>query len=416
MLDPKFVAENLKEVKKIAAERGMKVNLSELEKFLSARSELRVQVERLRAEQNSLSKKGRRRKPVKKDLEHATEIKLELKNLEPQLKNIEDQVDKLLWQLPNRIHPKTPRGGQEKNKVLREDKPKTLPFKARDHEELSQKLDLVDFEAGSKVVGSKFYYLKNEAALLEFALIKYAFDLLLAEGFTPFVTPDLAKSEIIDGVGFVPRGPESNIYMVEEEDLGLVGTAEITLGGYHSNQVIKGEDLPMKYAGFSHCFRREAGAYGQYSKGLYRVHQFSKVEMFIFCQPEESEKIHKYLLRLEEKIFKGLKVPYRVVDIASGDLGAAAYRKFDLEAWMPGRGEWGEVTSTSNTTDYQARRLNIKYKREDGTTGYLHTLNGTAIATSRALIAILENYQQEDGSVRVPTVLVPYVGKKIIRR
>ncbi|NIT04525.1 serine--tRNA ligase [Candidatus Saccharibacteria bacterium] len=416
MLDPKFVAENLKEIKEVAAERGMKVDVSELEKFSDARSQLRVQVERLRAEQNRLSKRGRKKKPTKKDIERATEIKQELKNLEPQLKNIEEQIQHLLWQLPNLIHPKTPRGGVEKNKVLKKGKPKTLPFKAKNHEELSQNLDLIDFEAGSNVAGAKFYYLKNEAALLEFALIKYAFDLLMDEGFTPFVTPDLAKSEIIDGVGFVPRGPESNIYMVEEEDLGLIGTAEITLGGYHADQVLKAEDLPLKYAGFSHCFRREAGTYGQESKGLYRVHQFSKVEMFVFCRPEESEKMHDYLLKLEEKIFKGLKIPYRVVDIASGDLGAAAYRKFDLEAWMPGRGEWGEITSTSNTTDYQARRLNVKYKRKDGATDYLHTLNGTAIAISRALIAILENYQQEDGSVKVPTALVPYVGKKIIRR
>ncbi|MDP1710740.1 MAG: serine--tRNA ligase, partial [candidate division WWE3 bacterium] len=345
------------------------------------------------------------------------DIKSELKNLEPQLKNIEEQLEKLLWQIPNLIHPKVPRGFEEKNnKIIKSDKPVKFPFKSLDHEQLAQKLDLIDFEAGSQVAGSKFYYLKNEAVLLEFALIKYAFDILLKEGFTPLITPDLAKSRIIDGVGFVPRGPESNIYSLEGEDLGLIGTAEITLGGYHAGQILEEKDFPLKYAGFSHCFRREAGSYGQYSKGLYRVHQFSKVEMFLFCRPRESDKLHEYLLSLEEKIFRGLEIPYRVVDIRAGDLGAAAYRKFDLEAWMPGRGEWGEITSTSNTTDYQARRLNIKYRQADGTTEFVHTLNGTAIATSRALIAILENYQKEDGSVGVPKVLAPYVGKKIIRR
>lgn len=349
--------------------------------------------------------------------QRGVDIKTELKNLEPQLRNIEDQLEKLLWQIPNLIHPKAPRGFEERdNKIIKSDQPVKLPFKPLDHEQLAQKLDLIDFEAGSQVAGSKFYYLKNEAVLLEFALIRYALDVLLSEGFVPFITPDLAKSRIIDGIGFVPRGPESNIYLLEGEDLGLVGTAEVTLGGYHAGQTIEGKKLPLKYAGFSHCFRREAGSYGQYSKGLYRVHQFSKVEMFIFCRPEESERMHKYLLSLEEKIFSGLKIPYRVVDIRAGDLGAAAYRKFDLEAWMPGRGDWGEITSTSNTTDYQARRLGIKYRDARGRTDFVHTLNGTAIATSRALIAILENYQQKDGSVKVPKVLVPYVGKESILR
>jgi seryl-tRNA synthetase len=372
-----------------------------------------VQVEKLRSQRNKLSKD-----PTKENINKSTEIKRELKNLEPQLRNIEEQFKELAWQLPNLPHPKAPRGHDEKsNKVLKTvGTPKKYSFKPLDHEEISQKLDLIDFEAGSKVAGSRFYYLKNEAVLLEFALIKYAFDLLLEEGFTPFITPDLAREEIIDGVGYIPRGPQADAYSIEGEDLGLIATAEITLGGYHADQILEEKDLPLKYAGFSHCFRSEAGSYGKYSKGIYRVHQFSKVEMFVFCHPEESDKVHEYLLKIEEKIFKGLRVPYRVVDVASGDLGVAACRKFDLEAWMPGRDDWGEITSTSNTTDYQARRLNIKYRKEDRTTDYVYTLNGTAIATSRAILAILENYQQKDGSVRVPTVLIPYVGKKVIRR
>jgi seryl-tRNA synthetase len=412
MLDPKFVLENIEEVKKTIKERGMMVDVDSVSLLAKARAETLARVEELRARRNRLSKK-----PSADSIKLGTDIKNELKNLEPQLKNLEEQLGKILWQIPNLVHPKTPRGFEEKdNKVVRADKPPKLTFKPLDHEQLARKLDLIDFDAAAAVSGSKFYYLKNEAVLLEFALIKYAFDLLLKEGFTPFITPDLAREEIIDGVGFVPRGPESNIYNLEGENLGLVGTAEITLGGYHAGQILDEKFLPLRYAGFSHCFRREAGSYGQYSKGLYRVHQFSKVEMFIFCKPDESEKTHEYLLSLEEKIFRGLGIPYRVLDIRAGDLGAAAYRKFDLEAWMPGRGEWGEVTSTSNTTDYQARRLGIKYRKSNGETEYLHTLNGTAVATSRALIAILENYQQEDGSIEVPKVLTPYVGKKIIRR
>ncbi|MEX0587190.1 MAG: serine--tRNA ligase [Patescibacteria group bacterium] len=412
MLDPKFVLENLKEIEKTIQERGMKVDVSFVAELAAARGKILSRVEELRAERNKLSKK-----PSEKSIRQGTEIKNELKNLEPQLKNLGEQLEKILWQIPNLIHPKAPRGFEEKdNKSVRADKVAKPAFKLLDHEQLAKKLDLADFEAGARVAGAKFYYLKNEAVLLELALIKYAFDILLKEGFTPFITPDLAKPAIIDGIGFVPRGPESNIYLLEGEDLGLVGTAEITLGGYHAGQILEEGDLPLKYAGFSHCFRREAGSYGQFSKGLYRVHQFSKVEMFLFCRPEESEKMHEYLLSLEEKIFRGLGIPYRVLDIRAGDLGAAAYRKFDLEAWMPGKGEWGEVTSTSNTTDYQARRLGIKYRKKNGETAYLHTLNGTAIATSRALIAILENYQKEDGTVEIPKVLVPYVGKKLIRR
>lgn len=412
MLDPKFVTENLEEIKKVVKARGMTVDLDKIALLAEARSDLLIKVEELRAKRNKLSKR-----PSKENIKRATDIKIELKNLEPQLRNLEDQLQRLLWRVPNLLHPKAPIGKLEKaNKVLRVvGKPKKFPFEPLDHEELAKRLDLIDFEAGSKVAGAKFYYLKNEAVLLEFALIRYAFNLLLDEGFTPFITPDLARERILDGIGFIPKGPQSDVYLLEDEDLGLIGTAEITLGGYHADEILDRGDLPLRYAGFSHCFRREAGSYGKYSKGIYRVHQFSKVEMFIFCEPAESEKTHDYLLKLEEKFFKGLKIPYRVVDTCSGELGAAAYRKFDLEAWMPGRGEWGEITSTSNTTDYQARRLNIRYRDRDGRLNFVHTLNGTAVAISRVLIAILENYQQKDGSVKIPTVLQPYVGKKLIK-
>ena len=245
------------------------------------------------------------------------------------------------------------------------------------------------------------------------ALERYAMDIVMKHGFTPFITPDVAKEEILNGIGFNPRGAESNIYTIEGTDTCLVGTAEITLGGYYKDTILNKEDLPIKMTGLSHCFRREAGGAGQYSKGLYRVHQFSKLEMFIYCLPEESESYHKEILAIEEEIFQGLGLPYRIVDTATGDLGAPAYRKFDIEAWMPGRGdegEYGEVTSTSNCTDYQARSLNIRYRDDDGKIKFVHMLNGTAVALSRAMVAVIENYQNEDGSITIPEALKVYTG------
>jgi seryl-tRNA synthetase len=285
--------------------------------------------------------------------------------------------------------------------------------------QLGESLDLIDFDTATRVSGPKFYYLKNEAVLLELALERYALDILRKHGFTITITPDIAKEEVLVGIGFNPRGEESNIYTVEGTGTCLVGTAEITLGGYHAGKILDKASLPILLSGLSHCFRREAGGAGQYSKGLYRVHQFSKVEMFVYSLPEDSDRLHQMLLAIEEEIFQGLEIPYHVVDTCTGDLGAPAYRKFDIEAWMPGRGEhgeYGEVTSTSNCTDYQARRLNIRYKDEQGKTQHVHLLNGTAIAISRAIVAILENFQQEDGSVRMPGKLVPYLGFDSIKR
>jgi seryl-tRNA synthetase len=253
---------------------------------------------------------------------------------------------------------------------------------------------------------------------LELALQQYALEKLIGEGFTPMVTPDLARGDVLKGIGFIPRGPETQIYSVENHDLNLVATAEITLGGLYAGEVIEEEKLPIKLCGISHCFRTEAGAAGRASRGLYRVHQFTKVEMFAFTLPDQSDAMHNYFRDLECEIFDGLGIPYRVLDIATGDLGGPAYRKFDLEAWMPGRGnggEYGEVTSASNCTDYQSRRLDIRFKRKNEKgTHLVHTLNGTAIAVSRALIAILENYQQADGSVLIPEVLRRWVGKERI--
>jgi seryl-tRNA synthetase len=305
--------------------------------------------------------------------------------------------------------------------LLRWGEPRQFDFTPKDHVALCESLRLADFEAGASVAGQKFYFLTNEAVLLELALVQYAMQALVREGYTPVITPDLARVEVLEGVGFLPRDPDPEkrqIYSIADTDLCLIATAEITLGGMHRDQILEGEKLPLKYVGLSHCFRTEAGAPGRDTRGLYRVHQFTKVEMFAFCAPEQSEALHLELLRIEESIFQGLGLPYQVIDTCTGDLGGPAYRKYDLEAWMPGRGQggaYGEVTSTSNCTDYQARRLNIRYKAagQKGTR-FVHTLNGTATATTRALLAILENYQDADGSVAVPEALRPWVGKERI--
>ena len=320
--------------------------------------------------------------------------------------------------IPNLSHPDAPVGpGEAANREVRRGRTpeRTFDFKPCDHVEIGERLGLIDLEGGAKVAGHGFYFLKNEAVLLELALQRYVLDILLPEGFTPTVTPDLARNEILEGIGFIPRGPERQIYSIEETDLSLVATAEITLGGLFSQEIIEADRLPIKVCGISHCFRTEAGAHGRATRGIYRVHQFTKVEMFAFTAPTESDAMLEYLRDIECRIFDGLGIPFRVVDTATGDLGGPAYRKYDLEAWMPGRGEWGEVTSTSNCTDYQARRLGIRSraKGEKGTT-FVHTLNGTAVAITRALIAILENYQEADGSVVIPEVLRSWVGKERI--
>ncbi|MEE9384518.1 MAG: serine--tRNA ligase [Nannocystaceae bacterium] len=329
-------------------------------------------------------------------------------------------------QVPNLTHPETPRGDSDDDhsELKRWGTPRDFAkenFVARDHLQIAESLDLVDFASGAKVAGQKFYYLRNEAVFLDLALQHHALGVAQKHGFTLHITPDLARADILDGLGYNPRGESTQIYSIADSDLCLVGTAEVTLGGMLADKILDEKDLPLLYAGLSHCFRTEAGSHGQESRGLYRVHQFTKVELFAFVRGElkESEAMHQRLLDIEEEIFQSLGIPYRVMDIAAGDLGGPAYRKFDIEAWMPGRGDWGEITSASNCTDYQARRLKIRYQphSHDGgkkKTRFVHMLNGTAVATSRALLAILENYQQADGSVRVPEVLVPLVGKERI--
>ena len=333
---------------------------------------------------------------------------------------LEKQITELQAVIPNMTHPDVPEGGEDDAKQVGLGKTPvpSFDFPAKDHLELGDIHDLFDFEAGARVAGAGFYFLRNAAVRLDLALQQFAISFLSDKGFTPVATPDLALTSVLQGIGFNPRGPETQIYSVENTELNLVATAEITLGGMLSGQVLSSEELPLRLCGLSHCFRTEAGAAGRASKGLYRVHQFTKVEMFAFAAPDQSDALHEELRQIECDLFDALEVPYRIVDTAAGDLGGPAYRKYDLEAWMPGRGDggqWGEVTSTSNCTDYQARRLNVRFKTpgEKGTQ-FAHTLNGTAFATGRAIIAILENHQQADGSINVPEVLRPWVGTDVL--
>jgi seryl-tRNA synthetase len=350
-------------------------------------------------------------------VEKGRQLREKVASLEEEQKRVDAELRAIQCAVPNMTHPDAPVGPDESHsKVVRMwgEIPK-FDFPPLDHVALCDKLDLWNLDAGASVTGHGFYFLKNEAALLELALMQYAAQIVRRRGFTLHITPDLARMEILEGTGYQPRGNETQIYSIANTDLCLVATAEITLGGTLQDQIIDVSRLPLRLAGISHCFRTEAGAHGKATRGIYRVHQFTKVEMFGFTAPDlaASGAMHDEIVAVEEAIFQGLKIPYRVVDICTGDLGGPAYRKFDLEAWMPGRNEFGEITSASNCTDFQARRLGIRCKSpEKKGTQFVHTLNGTAVAVTRALIAILENFQQADGSVVIPEAVRPWVGQE----
>ena len=418
MIDVKELKTRYDEIAKNIKDRYMNVDLDKIVKDQEERAALLLEVENLRSKRNETAQKMKQKldnETRQLYIQEGKEIKEALAEKEARLTVLDEQFKKEVMTIPNYASPEAPIGKEDKDSLAIKfyGEPTRFSFKAKDHVQLGEELDILDFDKGAKVSGQKFYYIKNKAVILQMALERYAMDIVVKHGFTPFITPDVAKEEILNGIGFNPRGAESNIYTIEGTDTCLVGTAEITLGGYYKDTILNKEDLPIKMTGLSHCFRREAGGAGQYSKGLYRVHQFSKLEMFIYCLPEESESFHKEILSIEEEIFQGLGLPYRIVDTATGDFGAPAYRKFDIEAWMPGRGdegEYGEVTSTSNCTDYQARSLNIRYRDDDGKIKFVHMLNGTAVALSRAMVAVIENYQNEDGSITIPPALVRYTG------
>jgi len=418
MLDRKFIVDNADSVERNCQNRNAKADVRRLLELENRRRELLSAVQDLNRRANEVAKSiGQAKSPEEREArkEEGRQLRQQKDAAQAEHDQLEAEITAIQITIPNMSHPDAPVGTDDQaNRELRRGKhaPRKFDFTPLDHVQLGEKLDLLDLEGGARTTGHGFYFFRNEAVLLELAFQRYALDLLIAEGFTPTITPDLARDEIIEGIGFNPRGPETQIYSIENSGLSLVATAEITLGGLYSGQTLEAEQLPIKLCGVSHCYRTEAGAHGRATRGIYRVHQFTKIEMFAFTLPEQSEAMLDHICQLECRLFDGLEIPYRVVDTATGDLGGPAYRKFDLEAWMPGRGEWGEVTSTSNCTDYQARRLNARYKvKGEKGTHFVHTLNGTAIAVSRAMIAVLENHQQADGSVLVPEALRKWVGK-----
>ncbi|MCR9198794.1 MAG: serine--tRNA ligase [Planctomycetaceae bacterium] len=423
MLDLQFICENADDVKQNCEARGVTVDVDAVIRLREERNKLVGEGDELRRQQKETSsqipKASAEDRPAL--IEAGKKLREQISGIEARQKEIEADLRAEQTQIPNMTHPDAPIGGEDDaSEVHLSGQKPEFDFEPLDHYDLAAKHDLIDFEAGSRVAGHGFYYLKNDAVMLEMALVQFALCKLRDEGFTLHTTPDLARDSVLEGIGFNPRGDETQIYSVNDSDLSLVATAEITLGGALKDQTLDVKDLPLKFAGLSHCFRTEAGAHGRKTRGIYRVHQFTKVEMFAFTGPdlEQSNAVHADIVRIEEEIFQALGLHYRLIDTATGDLGGPAYRKFDLEAWMPGRGDggsYGEVTSASNCTDYQARRLNIRCKSaEKKGTQFVHTLNGTAISCARAIIAVLENYQQKDGSIVVPEVLRPWVGKDVI--
>ena len=425
MLDLQFICDHRDLVVDNCKKRGVEVNVDAVVRLRDERNALIAKGDELRRQQKEVSaqipKASAEERP--KLVEQGKQLRDQVSQTEEQQKKVEEQLRDEQIRIPNMTHPSAPIGGEEDAFEIRVwgEKPK-FDFKPKDHVEIAANLDLIDFEAGARVAGSGFYFLKNDAVMLEMALVQFALTKLRGEGFTLFTTPDLARDSVLEGIGFNPRGNETQIYSIANSDLSLVATAEITLGGIQKDQILDAATLPLKYAGLSHCFRTEAGAAGRAGRGIYRVHQFTKVEMFGYTGPDlkDSDALHAEVLRIEEEVFQELGIPYRVIYTASGDLGGPAYRKFDIEAWMPGRGdggEYGEVTSASNCTDYQARRLNIRCKSPDKKgTQFVQTLNGTAISCARAIIAVLENYQQADGSVVVPKVLRQWIGKDVFTK
>lgn len=423
MLDRKFIIQNPDAVRENCERRGVTCDVERIVTLDEQRLEKLQLAQDLNRQANETSKQIGPAKDADERqalIERGRVLREQKDEAQKEHDGLDREIKELQTIIPNMTHPDVPTGGEDDAKELSfgATEKRVFDFTPLDHLQIGEKHDLFDFEGGARVAGAGFYFLRNAAVRLDLALQLFAVSFLADRGFTPVTTPDLALTSILHGTGFNPRGPETQIYSIENSELNLVATAEITLGGMMSGQTVNLEDLPIRLCGLSHCFRTEAGAAGRASKGLYRVHQFSKVEMFAFAAPDQSDALHEEMRQLECEIFDALEVPYRVIDTASGDLGGPAYRKYDLEAWMPGRGEagaWGEVTSTSNCTDYQARRLNVRFKRpEKKGTEFVHTLNGTAIATGRAMIAVLENHQQADGSIAVPKSLQPWMGSKSI--
>lgn len=411
MLSIKFIRENAALVQKSAAEKGYKIAVDDVLKIDDERRKSQQTVDTLRTERKEIAAKMKGGKPDAKLIEQGKNVKEKLASEEENLRRIEENLSQKISEIPNIIFPEVPLGGEEDSVEIRAWGDKKSAENAIDHLEFCEKRDWVDFPRGAKVAGNKFYYLKNELVLLEQAVINFAIDKLRAKNFTLMTVPDLVSEKVLTGVGFAPKIDDDNAdYFIAGTDLSLIATAEIPLTGYHMDEILDEKNLPLFYAGLSACFRREAGAAGKHARGLFRVHQFNKLEMYAFCLPENSREIHQQILAIEEEVWQELGVPYHVVNIAAGDLGAPAAQKFDIEYWSPIDQKYREITSCSNCTDFQANSLNIRVRRENGAIEHVHTLNGTAVSLARTLVALIENYGEKSGKFVVPEKLRPYLG------
>lgn len=411
MLDIRYIREHADRVQESAKQKGYDVDIQKVLELDRARRELQQQVDDLRTRRNEIAGKMKGGKPEQALVDEGKQLKVELAEREAYLRNADDELTSALQGVPNVIFDDVPLGGEEDSVEIKAwgDKRDS----ARDHLDFATERGWLDFERGAKVAGTKFYYLKSDLMLLENAITQFALNKLVAKGFTPMTVPHMVSTRVARGAGFAPKSDkESNEYFIDGEDMMLIGTAEAPLTGFHADEIIDEANLPVLYAGYSPCYRKEAGAAGKFSRGLFRVHQFNKLEMYAFCLPEQSKDLHEKILSIEEEIWQELGVPYHVINIAAGDLGAPAAKKYDLEYWSPVDHAYRELTSCSNCTDFQARNLNIRVRRTNGTVEVLHTLNGTAVSLARSLVAILENYQQDDGSLTVPEALRPYLGNR----
>lgn len=409
MLDVNFIRNHQALVEKSTREKGYGVSIPDILKLDDRRKEVLQSVEALRRERNAVAAEMKGGKPAPELIAHGKELKEKLSQLEPELDNIELELKLNLQRVPNIIFDDVPLGGEECSVEIAhwgENKASGV-----DHLDYATQRGWLDFERGAKVAGAKFYYLKDGLALLENALLQFGLQKVTEHGFHYITVPDMVSSKVLEGCGFNPRtSAQSDEYYIEGEDLAMIATAEMPLTGYHMDEIIDEKDLPLCYAGYSACFRKEAGTYGKYTRGLFRVHQFNKLEMYIFCLPEQSKELHEKILQIEQEIWQAIGIPYHIINTAAGDLGAPAAKKYDIEYWSPVNQKYQELTSCSNCTDFQARSLNIRVRRQDGTIEVLHTLNGTAISLARALVAFIENYAEPDGKLRIPAVLQPYLG------
>lgn len=411
MLDLRFIRENAMAVQENARAKGYTVNIEELLRLDSSRRELQTRTEALREKRNSIATRMKGGKPSDELIAEGRVIKEQLARLESELKVADDALQSMLDMVPNMIQADVPVGGEEDSveiKTWGETKTGAI-----DHLDFALKRDWVDFERGAKVAGAKFYFLKGDLALLENALTQFALNYVTKKGFTLMTVPHMVNSRVATGTGFAPRTSDQNDeYHIEGEDLSLIATSEMSLTGYHADEIIDEATLPRMYAGLSACYRKEAGTYGKHTRGLFRVHQFNKLEMYALTLPEDSLAMHEQIREIEEEIWQALEIPYHIITIASGDLGAPAAKKYDLEYWSTVDGMYRELTSCSNCTDFQARNLNIRVRRKDGRVEMVHTLNGTAVSLARSLVAMIEHHQTEEGKLHIPVALRPYLGDR----